>query len=410
MTHPIISAQRLSKLYELGLAAPRSATFQESIKDFVTSPINRFRNRGSSKASASQFWALQDVSFDVAEGEVVGLIGRNGAGKSTLLKILSRITEPTSGRAELRGRVGALLEVGTGFHPELTGRENIFMNGAILGMSRRDIIRKFDAIVAFSQIERFLDTPVKRYSSGMYVRLAFAVAAHLEPEILIVDEVLAVGDAEFQRKCLGRMDELRTQVGRTIFLVSHNLEMIETLCTRCILLDQGRVVFDGGTHEALARYGALGGRSGEITVTETTKLRWQGIRNRASLNALSADSDIEFDLAFRTGNAPLESVYIDVELVDGTGRRATHSKSRFVRKGFSLPAQSDVTLRYTVESPKLAPGEYSMIIWVYDSDGVLAWVERIDACTISGKSYFPAVDFIDEVKGVTVPNFRIEQV
>jgi lipopolysaccharide transport system ATP-binding protein len=203
--------------------------------------------------SGDQFWALKDVSFDVQPGEVVGIIGRNGAGKSTLLKILSRITEPTSGRIELRGRVGSLLEVGTGFHPELTGRENIYMNGSILGMSRREIARKFDEIVAFAEVEDFLDTPVKRYSSGMYVRLAFAVAAHLEPEILIVDEVLAVGDAAFQRKCLNRMGEVARH-GRTVLFVSHNLAAMESLCTAGVFLDGGRIAHAGDIHDGIRAY------------------------------------------------------------------------------------------------------------------------------------------------------------
>jgi lipopolysaccharide transport system ATP-binding protein len=199
------------------------------------------------------FWALEGVSFEVEPGEVVGLIGRNGAGKSTLLKILSRITKPTIGRAELHGRVGSLLEVGTGFHPELTGRENIYLNGAILGMSRREIARKFDEIVAFADVERFLETPVKRYSSGMYVRLAFAVAAHLEPEILVVDEVLAVGDMGFQRKCLGRIQEAG-QSGCTVLFVSHNMAAVESLCTRAILLDEGRILGDGEVSDLIHEY------------------------------------------------------------------------------------------------------------------------------------------------------------
>ncbi|WP_043582556.1 ABC transporter ATP-binding protein [Geminisphaera colitermitum] len=200
------------------------------------------------------FWALRDVAFKVEPGEVVGIIGRNGAGKSTLLKILSRITEPTTGRITLNGRVASLLEVGTGFHPELSGRENIFLNGAILGMRREEIRRKFDEIVAFSEVERFLDTPVKRYSSGMYVRLAFAVAAHLEPNILIVDEVLAVGDAQFQSKCLGKMRSVAREAGRTVLFVSHNLSVIQSICSRCLVLKQGRIVADGPTGDSVASY------------------------------------------------------------------------------------------------------------------------------------------------------------
>jgi lipopolysaccharide transport system ATP-binding protein len=201
-----------------------------------------------------EFWALRNLNFEVKEGEVVGIIGRNGAGKSTLLKVLSRITEPTTGRIALRGRVGSLLEVGTGFHPELTGRENVFLNGAILGMSRREILKKFDEIVAFAGVENFLDTPVKWYSSGMYVRLAFAVAAHLEPEILIIDEVLAVGDTEFQKKCLGKMDEVSRREGRTILFVSHNLAAIAQMADRALLLDAGCITIDGSVTEVLSAY------------------------------------------------------------------------------------------------------------------------------------------------------------
>ena len=408
MAKSIIAAQGVSKVYTLGRSAAGDGNFREALKRGLAAPFRRLRELTGARIAEQEFWALRDVSFDVAEGEVVGLIGRNGAGKSTLLKILSRITEPTQGRVELRGRVGALLEVGTGFHPELTGRENIFLNGAILGMKRSEIIRQFDRIVEFAQIGRFLDTPVKRYSSGMYVRLAFAVAAHLEPEILIVDEVLAVGDAEFQRKCLGRMDELRTQQGRTVFLVSHNLEMIESLCTRCILMEQGRVVFDGKTRQALERYRASGGRGGELTIQAGKRLQWQGLRNREELRGVSGDGDLTFELSFLTGDQALDQVHIDLELADADGRRITHSKSRFMCAGFDLAANSEVAFRYTLRSPMLAPGSYFLIVYAYDPQGTLAWVEHIDACDISSRSYFPAVDFIDEIKGATVPRFDVE--
>ena len=213
-------------------------------------------------ATQELFWALKDVTFEIGRGEVVGIIGHNGAGKSTLLKLLSRITSPTDGRITLRGTVGSLLEVGTGFHPELTGRENIFLNGAMLGMTRGQVSARFDEIVAFAEVEKFLDTPVKRYSSGMYVRLAFAIAAHLEPEVLIIDEVLAVGDAAFQKKCLGKMEETAQGAGRTVLFVSHNLSMVARLCSRVIVLDRGRVVFDGGTQEGIAVYSGLAPTSG----------------------------------------------------------------------------------------------------------------------------------------------------
>jgi lipopolysaccharide transport system ATP-binding protein len=237
----IISVENLSKQYRIGTKVPYK-TFREAIVNVVASPARLFKRNGLDEDNT--IWALKDVSFEVQEGEVLGIIGRNGAGKSTLLKILSRVTEPTKGEVKIRGRVGSLLEVGTGFHPELTGRENIFLNGAILGMRKEEIKRKFDEIVAFAEIEKFLDTPVKRYSSGMYVRLAFAVAAHLEPEVLLVDEILAVGDAQFQKKCLGKMGEV-AKGGRTVLFVSHNMGAVSALCSRGILFHNGLLLLSG---------------------------------------------------------------------------------------------------------------------------------------------------------------------
>lgn len=263
MSQPVISVENLSKAYRIGLKDEVPDTLVGAMTNIARSPFKNFKRLRSLDTfrdvksghgdSDDILWALKDVSFDVQEGEVVGIIGRNGAGKSTLLKILSRITEPTSGRIKIRGRVSSLLEVGTGFHPELTGRENIYMNGTILGMTKREIDSKFDEIVDFSGVEKFLDTPVKRYSSGMSVRLAFAVAAHLEPEILIIDEVLAVGDAEFQKKCLGKMKDVAGQ-GRTVLFVSHNLTATRQLCPRCIYLDNGLVTLDGETPKVLTVY------------------------------------------------------------------------------------------------------------------------------------------------------------
>ncbi len=247
-----IRVENLSKRYRIGVTPTRFRyhdTLRERLTEWVKSPL-----RGLRRASPDEYvWALQDVSFDVEEGQVLGIIGRNGAGKSTLLKVLSRVTEPTRGTVTVRGRVGSLLEVGTGFHPELTGRENIYLNGAILGMKRAEIDRKFDEIVAFAEVEKFIDTPVKRYSSGMYLRLAFAVAAHLEPEILVVDEVLAVGDAEFQKKCLGKMSDVAQQ-GRTVLFVSHNMSAILRLTQEAIVLEKGRLVKRAPTPEAVDYY------------------------------------------------------------------------------------------------------------------------------------------------------------
>jgi lipopolysaccharide transport system ATP-binding protein len=250
---PIIKVQNLSKKYVLGGPVAPYSTIRETLVDLARKPLRSILGNGG----APNLWALKDLSFEIGNGEVVGIIGRNGAGKSTLLKVLSRITEPTSGRIELYGRVASLLEVGTGFHPELSGRENIFLNGSILGMSRSEIEKKFDQIVAFAEVEKFLDTPVKRYSSGMYVRLAFAVAAHLDPEILVVDEVLAVGDYAFQQKCLSKMQDVSRQ-GRTVLFVSHNMGAINRLCQTCILLDQGTMVEQGPTSSVVQRYMASG--------------------------------------------------------------------------------------------------------------------------------------------------------
>jgi lipopolysaccharide transport system ATP-binding protein len=253
-----IRVENLSKQYRIGGLQKKYPTLRDTLADVFTAPFRRagklLRGQATGAAECDEtIWALRDVSFEIKRAEVVGIIGRNGAGKSTLLKILSRITEPTAGFAEIRGRVGSLLEVGTGFHPELTGRENIYLNGAILGMKRVEIDRKFDEIVAFAEVEKFIDTPVKRYSSGMGLRLAFAVAAHLEPEILLVDEVLAVGDADFQKKCLNKMEDVGQQ-GRTVLFVSHNMPAITRLCERTILLDEGHLLQDGPSHQVVSTY------------------------------------------------------------------------------------------------------------------------------------------------------------
>ncbi len=253
MSDMAIRVDHLTKLYRIGAKEHAPRNLRQTARSLVAAPFDYLRRMSRPPTEEETLWALRDVSFEVKPGEVVGIIGRNGAGKSTLLKILSRITEPTSGRAEIHGRVGSLLEVGTGFHPELTGRENIYLNGAILGMKRVEIDRKFDEIVAFAEIERFLDTPVKRYSSGMYVRLAFAVAAHLQPEILLVDEVLAVGDIEFQKKCIGKMEKI-AQEGRTVAVVSHSMSTVKALCSRAILLERGMIRAIGPVDAVVAEY------------------------------------------------------------------------------------------------------------------------------------------------------------
>lgn len=253
----VISIKGIGKQYKIYHRQKGYVALREVISNILFRPLKYAKTKAKrvlGKETKEEFWALKDINLEIGRGEIIGIIGKNGAGKSTLLKILTGITPPTEGEIKLKGRVASLLEVGTGFHPELTGRENIFLNGAILGMTKKEILKKFDDIVEFSGIEKFLDTPVKRYSSGMYVRLAFSVAAHLEPDILLVDEVLAVGDAEFQKKCLGKMDEVTKQAGRTILFVSHNMDAISRLCKKTILLDQGKIIASGDTNEVVEKY------------------------------------------------------------------------------------------------------------------------------------------------------------
>ena len=299
---PIIKVENLSKQYRLGENQASYSTLRDSIVGAFKSPL---KSRASEQREEKQFWALRDVAFDVRQGEVVGIIGRNGAGKSTLLKILSRITEPTTGRIELYGRVGSLLEVGTGFHPELTGRENIFLNGAILGMKRGEIARKFDEIVAFAEIEKFIDTPVKFYYSGMYTRLAFAVAANLEPEILIVDEVLAVGDSEFQKKCLGKMKDV-SQHGRTVLFVSHNMSAVAQLCTHGIMMRGGKIAYQGATSDVVEKYltgsGSAANYAAEDNEDLPAQILWANIVDQKGEAATEFAHDDEITLKFGIKN------------------------------------------------------------------------------------------------------------
>ena len=294
MSNSIISIEKVSKRYIIAHRRQRGDDGLRHVLDRALRPRHWLRAvRERRSATREEFWALRDVTLEIKQGEVIGFIGRNGAGKSTLLKILSRITEPTEGRVRLRGRTASLLEVGTGFHPELTGRENISLNGAILGMSSTEIRRKFDEIVAFAEVEQFLDTPVKRYSSGMYVRLAFAVAAHLEPEILLVDEVLAVGDATFQKKCLDKMDHVG-HTGRTVLFVSHNMQAVTRLCQRCVLLDEGRVRLDGPSQPRGERVSQLRRRHDGCArvarpVQGTRRQRRSPLRSAGAIRARRAD-------------------------------------------------------------------------------------------------------------------------
>jgi lipopolysaccharide transport system ATP-binding protein len=355
MTAPIIEVTGLSKRSRLGSLGARS------LREEAEQLWHRLRQPAAETPTRAQdFWALRDVSFTVQPGEVVGVIGRNGAGKSTLLKILSRITEPTAGEAVLRGRVASLLEVGTGFHPELSGRENIFLNGAILGMKRAEIARKLDEIVAFAEIERFLDTPVKRYSSGMYVRLAFAVAAHLEPEILIIDEVLAVGDVQFQKKCLGKMREVSTTSGRTVLFVSHNMEAVATLCTRALLMHEGRAEPFARAAEAIAAYVAAGpetsqrwsGQAGD----ETLSLLETWVESRGP--ALESGAPIEIGLRYRL-HRQTEGLIIGYQLFSEFGYELIYSLHDDATPGDPEPdAPGEYLKRFVIPANTLAAGGY----------------------------------------------------
>ena len=356
MSDVVIRVDHLGKQYRIGQRKPYHS-LRESLLNAVKAPFHRMV--GSRKVLANieeEFWALKDVSFEIKQGDVVGIIGRNGAGKSTLLKILSQITEPTKGEVLVDGRVGSLLEVGTGFHPELTGRENIYLNGAILGMSRWEIRKKMDGIVSFAELEQFLDTPVKHYSSGMYVRLGFAVAAHLEPDILIVDEVLAVGDMQFQQKCLGRMSDVARN-GRTVLFVSHNLGSVSVLCSRAILLNKGRIIKDGTTEATLGEY---------LKAVQTNERYYsEGPVTRASIH--QRGKSLEAELDFRMPS-PIRFPCLGIVISESNGVPLFGTNAKVA--GASPPGapMAEGTARVVVNQPKLRDGQYRASLWFGDGE------------------------------------------
>ncbi len=369
----VIRVENLGKRYRIGLAPQKYQTLSEKVTNAFSAPLRAIRRVQAPKADgADTLWALRDVSFDVEQGQVLGIIGRNGAGKSTLLKVLSRITEPTTGSVTLRGRVGSLLEVGTGFHPELTGRENIFLNGAILGMKRAEIERKFDEIVAFSEVEQFIETPVKRYSSGMYLRLAFAVAAHLEPEILVVDEVLAVGDAEFQKKCIGKMGDVAQQ-GRTVLFVSHNMSAILRLTQESIVLEKGRLALRAPSSEAVDYYLSAGNaKAGERlweadeVPAESAPFRPIALRVRDEkgnvVDTVRSVEPFHIEMEYELA-APITGLRVGVYLTTARGDQVltsfdTDDQKRFEKHG-ARPAGRYVS-RCTVPPDLLNGGRYTL--------------------------------------------------
>jgi lipopolysaccharide transport system ATP-binding protein len=394
MSDIAISVKGLGKRYRLGAQSrPGYRTIRESLVRSLGSPLRRFRT-GFVERQERDLWALRDLSFDVKFGEVLGIIGRNGAGKSTVLKVLSRITEPTTGYADVFGRVGSLLEVGTGFHPELTGRENIFLNGAILGMSRLEIRRRFDEIVSFAELERFLETPVKHYSSGMYMRLAFSVAAHIEPEVLVVDEVLAVGDAEFQKKCLGKLEEVASH-GRTVLFVSHNMAAIQKLASRAVVLQQGRIVLLGSVAEAISKYAhlsqgpvvtSLSDRidrkgDGRLRFTHFETLTQHGIPGPPTCGEAGA-------LSFGyQASSILSNVSVSIGVFTALGEGALYLGSELVGCPLDL-RESTGSIVCRFDKLPLLPGTYTLNVYC-TVNGLLAdWIVEAARFDVIGGDYF----------------------
>ena len=404
MSDLAISVEGLGKKYRLGQQS-NGARYRTLREDLVQGVGNLFRRGALSKKPDDEFWALRNISFQVHQGEVVGIIGRNGAGKSTLLKILSRITDPTTGKVRIRGRVASLLEVGTGFHQELTGRENIYLNGAILGMSHAEIKAKFDEIVAFAEIEKFLDTPVKRYSSGMYVRLAFAVAAHLDPEILIVDEVLAVGDAEFQKKCLGKMQDV-SRGGRTVLFVSHNMPAVARLTHRCILLSEGTMILNRSTAEAVQHYLQAITEKGNTCYDLTTAQRpYRGTQAATLISAAFTRSKSCFDIG---EDIPVDiRVQANVRVADLRFSMTVCSAdgapigSTSCRHAIAMAAGELSALRVRLPYPRLAPGRYYCLIAIGTGYG---FEERVDFDIVPNVLHFEVSSTVENSGAVAYWN------
>jgi lipopolysaccharide transport system ATP-binding protein len=386
MSKTVITGRDVSKAYRLGLAQSRM-DFRETLMQTLRTPLKRLRKFNEDWSEGEDtFWALKDVNFNVNEGEVMGLIGRNGAGKSTLLKILSRITEPTDGEIRMKGRVSSLLEVGTGFHPELTGRENVYLNGAILGMKRAEIKKKFDQIVEFSEVAKFLDTPVKRYSSGMYVRLAFSVAAHLDPEIMIVDEVLAVGDASFQKKCLGKMNDVVKQGGRTIIFVSHSMDAIASLCTSVILMNKGRAGEKVSVEEGIKQYLGMVNENGNVPLAERARSQnkprppiFTGlniINDEGPTNVVQCGSEVTFEIQMENLKDPGD-LQCAIALYNEKNQRVVLFHTLY-QSNMTFRATADGTKKLVCTVPNLpvTPGEYQIELIVSDGYKELERVDR----------------------------------
>ncbi|MGA1840858.1 MAG: ABC transporter ATP-binding protein [bacterium] len=393
MSSLAIKVENLSKQYRIG-TRDAYGTFRETLTNLTKAFSRRLKNLGRATPKEDIIWALRDVSFEVKKGDVLGIIGRNGAGKTTLLKIFSRITEPTKGRVIMKGRVASLLEVGTGFHPELTGKENIYLNGAILGMKRHEINKKFDEIVAFAEVEKFLDTPVKRYSSGMYMRLAFAVAAHLEPEILLVDEVLAVGDAAFQKKCLGKMGDVAKE-GRTVLFVSHSMQAVTSLCSRTILLSNGHLLMDGITDEVVTHYQVQSFAKSEDEIRLQPEGKTKGIKAYFSSIKITpfsqAGQPLQLlctgcDLAIETKIECLSDIQeanVALTIYDATGYRLIDINTAQQGIFLNTKAGKQAIAKFLVRELLLKPGTYFLGLWL-------------------GRGGFENIDFIEHATKIDV--------
>ena len=428
MSDSIITVENLSKRYLVGHQAETHRRYialrdviARGVREFVRKTADMIHGRQIVQGDeVEEFWALKNVSFDVKRGEVLGIIGRNGAGKSTLLKILSRITDPTEGRVVLRGRVASLLEVGTGFHPELTGRENIYLNGAILGMSQREVERKFDEIVAFAEVEQFLDTPVKRYSSGMYVRLAFSVAAHLEPEILIIDEVLAVGDAAFQKKCLGKMEDVAVRKGRTVLFVSHNMPAVLSLCSQAVLLNSGKIQVHGDPARTVRAY--------MDDVIEASKIDLRDRIDRQGNGAVrfvravfQSDQGAEL-VSIRTGDEvlllleyennlsrDLRNLHVSAPIRDLTDNIVCYFSSTVRCNDFDFVPYSKLNrLRIRIPKFQLVPGKYTLTLFAKIGEEIADWIKGATTFEVQPGDYYgtgklPATD-----QGQFLPDYTFE--
>jgi lipopolysaccharide transport system ATP-binding protein len=419
----IIKVEHIGKQYRLGTVG--TGTLSHDLNRWwakVRGKQDPFLTLGESndrtqKASDSDLvWALRDVNFEVKQGDVLGIVGRNGAGKSTLLKILSRTTTPSTGEFKVKGRIASLLEVGTGFHPELTGRENIFLNGAILGMRKHEIIRKFDEIVEFSGVERYIDTPVKRYSSGMYVRLAFAVAAHLEPEILIVDEVLAVGDLEFQKKCIGKMKDVSEKDGRTVLFVSHNMSAIKSLCTSGILLKNGTLALSGSIDDVLNEYLNEQEAFSKVSISDIHRNEGSGVLTFTDIHFINAKGEhktdfvtgesLEIRVEFTTTPAfkQAKSSRIDIGINDLFGNRVTWMSSAIFDDKID---ESKSYISFFIDKVLLSEGRYNVNLYCSTHEGVADWVKNASAINIHYKDFFGTGKNIPQNQGGFITEFKL---